>query len=257
MPTCPTNPAIELDADGFCSAHGNDCDDFALSLSDAQQNVPEEEEGEVELIEPVEPEPGKILAFFADSRTSPLLLADTITMLARSHRMQHGIVELNTPAGVIIATALSKEGIDYTVYDLSGEPEEGPDAQHAFAALAQADPSMSDEDAMRIAADWLRSNAAGVVNVDPGEVGAMKAQLVVLPATVGTGVHHLDSMAEPAMLDLSPTTLPGLVFEQAQQGLRTLLLIDAPERGIVTQADGLHHRRILHVGLDHSSEMPS
>lgn len=225
---CPTDPRGLVDDDGFCTVHGNDCDDFALHMAEARQ--------ELDGAEDAGPTEGATIAFLADSRASTLLLEETVAMLAASRPLAQALVELHSLAGVRIAAALHRAGIDYSVLSFGPDLPEGagddevPEVvglEHAGALLAHAEQ---------------------IVEVDPRGFGWLHAQLCVLPACVGSDEAHLDGFVEDLQLDMAPTTLPGLVMDQAGHDGRDLLLVDAPERGLVRQSDGSYRRRIIHIG---------
>lgn len=240
--TCPSDPAATVDQDGFCSAHGNDCADYHLHLQEAAQDAPTDQEGVEEADEELAgqmaaaPVEGAVIAFLADSRASTLLLEETVAMLVESQQVAQALVELHSLPGVRIAAALHRAGVSYSVLSF------GPDLpEHA-----------GDDEVPEVVgvehAGALLAHAEQVVQVDPRGFGWLHAQLCVVPACVGSDEVHLDGFVEDVQLDMSPTTLPGLVMDQASLDGRAMLLIDAPERGIVRQADGAYRRRVIHIG---------
>lgn len=172
------------------------------------------------------------MAVFADSRASSLLVRQTIATLIGSKGIEHAFVDLFTPAGVASAQALQEAGIAYTVMSMGADID--PDDKEAA---------------------FLLSQAASVAEVDPAAAATLPASLVVVPAVVGSLEEYLDNAVERTELDFSPTTLPGVVLESAQAAGRDLLMVDAPERGLIRTAAGEYRRRVFHVGHAPSTEL--
>jgi len=177
--------------------------------------------------------PPKAMAVFADSRASALLVDETTASLIGAHGVEHGYVDLITPAGVAAAAAFQRAGIAYTVMDLG--PEIDTDDPETERLLGQ---------------------AAAIEPVDPAEAATMPASVVVVPACVGSMSEHLDHAVERADLDFSLATLPGVVLEALQFAGRDMLMMDAPERGLVRSASGAYSRRVFHVGHAPQTELP-
>lgn len=233
------------DDEGFCDQHGWDCADYQQHLvqqRDAAVAGTDEEEvvrdtDDQSPTEPADlPETGqsRTIAFLCDSRASTLRLSATVRMLVERHEVQHALVELDSAAGVRIAGHLQAAGVSYSVLSFTDE-------------LPQASVVTGGPDTGEQASLYL-SHADQVIQVEPDQLGALHAQLCLVPATAGSGEVYLDAMAGGANLDMSQTTLPGLVAEQAQLIGRNLLIVDTPERGLVQEADGTFRRRVLHVG---------
>ncbi len=177
--------------------------------------------------------PPKAAAVFTDSRASGLLVDETVAHLISSHGIEHGYVDLITPAGVAAAAAFQRAGIAYTVMDL------GPDMDTEDPEVAR-----------------LLSQAAAIEPVTPAEAATMPASIVVVPACAGSMTEHLDHAVEGVKLDFAMTTVPGVVLEALQLVGRDMLMIDAPERGLVRYASGDYARRIFHMGHDPQAELP-
>lgn len=228
---CPSDPSVTLDADGFCPEHGNDCDDFALSLSD-QASLEEADDTSPEKRLPTA-DPDRAIAFLADSRASTLLLAETVDMLVADHKVHHALVELHSPAGLAIADALLRNQVDYSVLAFGQDLPTGA----------------SDDDPVT----ELLASATQVVQIEPSSFAQLRAQLCVVPAMIGSDEVHIDALYGDTGLDMAPSTLPGLVVDQAQIAERSIMMIDAPERGLVRQADGAYRRRVMHIGVQEAS----
>lgn len=216
---CPADPGTLLDEDGFCPTHGSDCDDYALHLHE------EAERDETDQLPTADPD--KAIAFLADSRASTIMLSETIDMLAGDQRIHHGLVEVHSPAGLVIGAALLRNQVDYSVLAFGQDLPSG----------AGADDPVTE----------LLANAVQIIEIEPHTFAQLHAQLCVIPAMVGSGEMRIDPLLSDTSLDFSPTTLPGLVLEQAHRTGRSLMVIDSPERGLVRQPDDQYLRRVLHV----------
>lgn len=192
--------------------------------------------------EPKELDPQRVAAFLCDSRASDLLLEQTLKALIASQKLEHVLVDVDSIAGRAIAHACQKADVEYTVLDFAGAmgpQDEGVESETAISA----DPADEEKTS-------LCSSAVQVVDMDPAQIGMLRAQLCIVPAASGQGLAHLDVYVDAVELDLSPTTIPGLTFLQARDTSRSLLLIDIPERGIVREEDSTLRRRLLHIGAE-------
>lgn len=190
--------------------------------------------------EPKELDPQRVAAFLCDSRAPDLLLEQTLKALIASQKLEHVLVDVDSVAGRAIAHACQKAGVEYTVLDFAGAM--GPQDEDVESETAiSADPADEEK-------TTLCSNAVQVVDMDPAQIGMLRAQLCIVPAASGQGLAHLDAYIDAVKLDLSPTTIPGLTFLQARDTGRSLLLIDIPERGLIREEDSTLRRRLLHIG---------
>lgn len=159
-------------------------------------------------------------AFFADSRASTIQLGQTVSLLLSVHGIKRGIVEVTSAAGRVVAREFHRAGLPYDVFDLDTEANDL----------------------------YLLEQATGTVEIEIAAVAALDAELIVLPAMVGSGQGRVDVFIDPgATLDLTVQTLPGRIIEAAEAAHRELLLIDTPENGLVQRAGGEYHRRIFRV----------
>lgn len=183
-------------------------------------------------------------AFIVDSRTSTIALSETISRLLAEQHIQRGIVDVASEAGLVIAGEFQKAGIPYDVINYGQDmPESGP-GPHSRPEAGQA---VTTEHA-----PWLLEQAAGVVTSDPPNLVELDANLFVIPAMDGAGQIRIDTIfdGKTHSRDLSMTTLPGLVVEAAHQRGEAVTIIDTVEYGLIQEADGSYHRRIIHLTPD-------
>lgn len=185
--------------------------------------------------------------FFCDSRASTIMLGETISTLIAVKHIQHGILDVNSPAGRAVAAEFYKAGLPYDILS-TDQP------------LPENNAQSSDDDELREHdklddPTYLLQQADGIVDVDPENYHRINANIVVVPAMVGSGQKHIDVVADRAdVIDAGPTTLPGIVMAQCQMADRDVLMIDTPERGLVQCADGQYQRRVAHLGFEASPE---
>lgn len=185
--------------------------------------------------------------FFCDSRASTIMLGETISTLIAVKHIQRGILDVNSPAGRAIAAQFHKAGLPYDILS-TDQP------------LPEDNTQDSDDDELREYDKfddpaYLLQQAAGIVDVDPENYHQINANIVVVPAMVGSGQKHIDVVADRTdVIDAGPTTLPGIVMAQCQMADRDVLMIDTPERGLVQRADGEYQRRVAHLGFEASPE---
>lgn len=195
-------------------------------MSDTTGNGTPETEGE----RTREPREERTVAFVADPRATTFLLRDTVTKLVGSLGIQRGLVDLTTLPGVAIALALERAGVPYRLLDF-GQSTPGEDANTAPVAVPGEEVTMGD-------VPRLREAAAGTVRVEPDRIGALDANLMLIPTVREGGA---------AQAEFGIGTLPGLVLDQAEQlGLR-ILVTCPPEQGIRRYQDGSWVRQIMHV----------
>lgn len=182
----------------------------------------------------------RTVIFVSDSRTSPLLLAETVSMLIAEKRISRGVVDIQSPAGRTIAAQFQRAGIAYDVIAYGQrieQPDTGPHPKPEYHEVPGVEHI-----------PFLLQQAAGITLIEPHEIAHMDMNIVLLPAMVGAGETRIDLLAEGAnSRDLSMNTLPGIVLAACEQAKRELLFVDTPEYGLVLEANGDLHRRIVHV----------
>jgi hypothetical protein len=163
-----------------------------------------------------EPTLVRTVAFLADEHTSGFLLAPTIQSLIAIQKIQSVIVDLSTETGISIAYLLvSDPEIEYRIFDtvpLKSTHENKFDLGPVLA------------------------HSAGTVPFDAGDITAIDANIVLVPAAAidaGPGV------------DVSDGTLAGAVLSQLQQAKQDCLLVLPPESGLRRQEDGSYVRLTL------------
>lgn len=165
------------------------------------------------------------VAFFIDPRAATLLLAETVEDLVRSREVEHALVDVTSPAGQSVARGLLAAGVAYTTVEYAPYPEKlelAPDAGR----------------------DELAAGATGHVVMDIGQLGAVDANIVLVPAMI----PGFDFNSEPR-IDFSPTTLVGQVLTQTEKLGREVLVVDLPERGMLPKSEDTYRRRIIRVQL--------
>lgn len=179
------------------------------------------------------------VVFIPDSRASTVALAETVKHLINARDISRAIVELNTDAGVAIATQLRAQHIAYDVMVFDNDDPENRSSDEAVRALHTA--------------------AAKHVHVSAEELHELDANYIVIPAIAGSRQRRIDLAVDGNVgVDIGETTLPGHVIKGLELKAETtgvteeLLYIDVPERGLVQEADGTYQRRILHLGLDNN-----
>lgn len=184
----------------------------------------------------------RTVVIIPDSRSSEILMGETVSMLIEANSIEQGVVELSTLVGVTAAAAFKEAQVPYKVLSFGqGTPD--------FAAERPYNPKTSTtlEDA-----SYLFKHSDGVVEVDADSLHTLDANYIFVPAIAGSGQQRIDLAVESAPVDVGETTLIGhllALFEQT--GETDVLLIDPPERGLIQNADGSYHRRLMK--LDFSS----
>lgn len=171
----------------------------------------------------------RTVAFFADPRAGLLLLEETVRDLIAERQIERGLVDLTTLPGIAIARALSEAGIPF-------HPLEYGQENHLHLGESSRDSIQAPVIAEDAAA--LRAQAEAPITLQVGELGAVDANLVLVPAMVDT---------DEKLIDLSQGTLTGAVMTQAEEAQRDLLFIDTPERGLRRRSDGAYRRAVLHI----------
>lgn len=186
--------------------------------------------------------------FFCDSRASTVMLGETVSLLIATKHIERGILDINSAPGRVVAAEFHKAGLPYSALS-TDQPLPTNEDLADITDLDGEFPSKLDDPA------YLLQQAAGIVEVDPERYHEINANIVLVPAMVGSGQVHIDLVADHTNgIDLSPTTLPGVVIEQCQLADRDVLLIDPPERGLVQRPGGGYQRRIMHLGMEASPE---
>lgn len=198
------------------------------------------------------------VAFFADARASTVVLEHTVAELIKSRNIAHGVVELNTLAGVTIAATLHKHDIPYDVMWL------GVNALDAIRDAAQ-DLDPADYDPSKPTtlddASYLYLRKADEVSVNPEHPYLLGAHLVVIPAMTGSGERIIDWIinTEQDQPDFSPNTMPGYLMsaleqaDPAQRPQNDVIMFDVPERGLIQLTDRQYIRRTLLLSLSDNS----
>lgn len=176
-----------------------------------------------------EPNAERTVAFFADRRAAPLLLVETVGHLIGSLRIQRGLIDISSIPGLTIAAAFLNSGIPYESLEFGQE-------RTYETVTADRDPIQNPFTGAD--ADRLRQMAAGEVKIDIADLGRIDANIALVPAVVGPNERFVD---------FSPQTITGVVMEQSGKAGRSLLFIDAPERGLSVEAGGTYLRTVIHV----------
>lgn len=165
------------------------------------------------------------VAFFVDPRAATLLLAETVEDLVRSRDVEHALVDVTSPVGQSVARGLRAAGVAYTTVEYAPYPEK----------LELAPDPVRDE---------LSAGASDHVVMDIGRLGAVDANIVLVPAMI----PGFDFNSEPR-IDFSPQTLVGQVLTQTEKMGREVLVVDLPERGMLPKSEDVYRRRIIRVQL--------
>lgn len=182
----------------------------------------------------------RTVVFVNDSRTSPLLLAETISMLSAEKRINRCAVDVQSAAGRAIAAQFQREGLPYDVVSFGKRLEQPQLGTHPKPE--------SHEVPTEKHVPWLLQQAAGITFVDPHAIASMDANIVLVPAMAGSDQIRIDAISDSAnSRDLGLTTIPGVVMAAAQQAGREIVFIDTPEYGLVRETSGEYHRRIIHI----------
>lgn len=156
-------------------------------------------------------------AFLADGRTSAFLLAETVAALVSRQEIQSAIVDISTEAGLATAQQLLDSGVEYRIFDTV--------------------PPKWD-DSTRPPLERIRAGSRGTVPLDPGDIAAVDANIVLAPAPA--------SDAGPG-IDATDGTVTALVMEQLKAAERPCLLVLPPESGLRRQTDGQYVRLTLKI----------
>lgn len=201
--------------------------------------------------------PSKTFAFFVDARASNIALEATVENMIDADRIDFGLVDLNTIAGVTIAATLLKHEIPYNVLSFGATAlnEVTKSAEHAATYNFDHDKPRTLDDA-----GYLMAHSQVVVHVSPERPWDIDASLVIVPSITNAGVHHIDLSTNEHgdSLDLREDTIPGYLMHSAQKAITeqpdqlkdsAVLVIDTPESGLVQLINGKHTRRIILVEL--------
>lgn len=179
----------------------------------------------------------RTLAFFADPRATDLLLEETVQKVIESLEIQRGLVDLSSVAGITIAQAFHDAGIPFDALDYGqdGEfAEAAPTVHGSWASLADGITLKTLTDK----AESLRTLASSVVEVPIAEIGAIDANVMLIPAMVGS---------DEKLIDFSPETISGVAITQLQETNREFTVVLPPERGLRGLDDGSYERIVIHV----------
>ncbi|MGY4541151.1 hypothetical protein ACVWY0_001060 [Arthrobacter sp. UYNi723] len=180
-----------------------------LIFEDAQTASSEDTDAEPTLV--------RTAAFLADGRTSPFLLAETVAALVSRQEIQSAIVDISTEAGVVTAHQLLEAGIEYSIFDTV--------------------PPKWDL-TTRPLVEQVLSETRGTVPFDPGNIAAIDANIVLMPAPAtdaGPGIDATDG------------TITAVVMDQLKAAELNCLLVLPPESGLRRQNDGSYVRLTLRV----------
>ncbi|GAB5079733.1 hypothetical protein [Arthrobacter sp. AD-310] len=159
----------------------------------------------------------RTVAFLADGRTSSFLLRETVASLVARQKIESAIVDISTEAGIVTAHQLLESGIDYTIFDT-------------------VPPKVDEEN--RPLVEVIRSRSQGTTSFDPGNIAAIDANVVLMPAPAedsGPGI------------DVSDGTITAVVLEQLQAAGLSCLMLLPPEAGLRRQDDGSYVRLTLQL----------
>lgn len=161
--------------------------------------------------------------FFVDSRASSVNIFETMQLLTQSHPIKTAIINPTTECGVALETTFDELSIETTS-------------------------EMYGVDLITMSGKTFQQNLDAII-------AGLPARIVVIPAPIGSGQHHIDLFQESVEWDLSPNTLPGAVIQAAATSQRKLILIDVPERGLVRHSNNTLYRRMMHLGLEPLAEI--
>lgn len=156
-------------------------------------------------------------AFLADGRTSAFLLAETVAALVSRQEIQSAIVDISTKAGLATAQRLLDSGVEYRIFDTV--PPKWDDATCPLL-------------------EQIRTGSQGTMPLDPGDIAAIDANIVLAPAPA--------SDAGPG-IDATDGTITAVVMEQLKEARRPCLLVLPPESGLRRQEDGSYVRLTLKI----------
>lgn len=173
----------------------------------------------------------RTVVFFSEPRAATLLLGETIAQLIDAHGIQRGIVDLSTVPGIAIANALAVAGIPFEslVFGQTEHFDAGPTDEHPVFAQAVAE-------AMRLA-----ELAERVTEVNVGELGAIDANVVLVPAMVDD---------QSSVIDFRQGSVLGAVLTQLEQAGRDAIVVTPPERGLRRVSDGSYVRTTFRVSSE-------
>lgn len=159
----------------------------------------------------------RTVAFLADGRTSAFMLAETVAALVSRQEIQSAIVDISTEAGLVTARRLLDSGVEYRIFDTV--PPEW-------------------DDTTRPLLEQIRTGSQGTMSLDPGDIAAIDANIVLAPAPA--------SDAGPG-IDATDGTITAVVMEQLKEARRPCLLVLPPESGLRRQEDGSYVRLTLKI----------
>lgn len=154
-------------------------------------------------------------AFLADGRASTFLLAETVDALVSRQEIQAAIVDISTEAGLATARQLLASGIDYSLFDTVPPKWDGDTRQQL---------------------ELVRAKASTTVTLDPDNIAAIDANIVLVPAPAGD--------AGPG-IDATDGTITAVVLEQLKATNTPCLMLLPPESGLRKQEDGSYVRVTL------------
>lgn len=161
----------------------------------------------------------RTLAFYADPRAAILLLDETITEMIVSLQIERGVIDLAGLPGLAIAAAFERAGVPFDSLEFGQE-------------------DTVDEAAAALDGERLRNLAENPIEIDVAALGAVDANVVLVPAMVGP---------DEKLIDFSQGTVMGAVLHQLEEAGRDAIVIDTPERGL-RAVDGTRYlRQTLHV----------
>jgi hypothetical protein len=154
-------------------------------------------------------------AFLADERTSDFLLPETISSLITRQGIEHGLVDLSTRAGVVVAQQFDTSGIAYSIFNTDPLT---PSADFEFDLKA------------------LYVHAKAILPFNPENVTDIDANIVLITAPADDGGPGIDA---------TDGAITNLVIEQVQQTKLNCLMVLPPESGLRRQNDGSYVRLTL------------
>ncbi|ROR76047.1 hypothetical protein SAMN06295974_3806 [Plantibacter flavus] len=168
------------------------------------------------------------VAVFADPRAATHLLQETIAKLIDTRGIELGLIDLSSTAGRCVAQAFKDAGVPYKSLEFGQEYPVDESMVDGVPAV----------DVVAVSSTWGHAFSRGQHLTTIDELGAIDANVVLIPAMVDIDETHLD---------FTHGSLMGVVYTQLEEARRPVLIIDTPERGLRMGPDGAYLRAIVHV----------
>lgn len=185
-------------------------------------------------VAPTERPEARVLTVLVDSRASSIMLVGTIRDIIDEYSITEVIINANSPAGENVANELGRLDIPFW---LASPGVEGDSTSLRGDTLGMAQPAVRVDDTPFYDEDNpLLDLAVGQLALDLSTIHQTDAMLVIVPAMVGS-THEVVDLLRPSdgsRTDLTPRTIPGAVVSACSAVERQLLVIEPPERGLVS-----------------------